>query len=52
MMEGAPPPAQPKAETLANIDEYKQKKEKECCDKKDEWQPVAPPKNFIRLISM
>jgi hypothetical protein len=52
MMEGASPSTWPAAETLAAIDGYKQQKEKECNDEKDEWQPVEPPKHFVRLISM
>ncbi|KAF2174782.1 hypothetical protein K469DRAFT_704390, partial [Zopfia rhizophila CBS 207.26] len=52
MMEGASPSTWPAAETLAAIDGYKQQKEKERYDEKDEWQPVTPPKTFVRLISM
>ena len=51
MIEGALSSTWPAAETLAAINGYKLEKEKECYEK-DEWQPVAPPKTFIRLLSM
>jgi hypothetical protein len=52
MMDGAPPPIWRATETLAAIDRYKQQEEKECYAENEEWQPVAPPKSFVPLISM
>jgi hypothetical protein len=51
-MQGASFTSWPGAETLADIDGYKQEQEKEYYYRIDEWQPVEPPKGFVRIISV
>jgi hypothetical protein len=52
IMQGASSTSWPGAEILAAINGYKQEEEKECYYRTDEWQPVEPPKGFVRIISV